>query len=428
MRVRRGRTVTVPGGRVRCRACRRDDLEPVLDLGSQPAASSFPGPAELSTAEPAWPLRAWVCRSCWLVQLDDDGPEEGADGSAVIPAWSGTMERHARDFAAAILARLETGGDQRPAGGWRIVETASHGNYLQGFFRERGAATVIAEGAPAWADAAAAAGLAVEREALLRTSVPAIEARLGGPAVAVVDYYLLAHLRDPGAFLSGVRAALDPGGIAVLEFDHVLPVLAERQFDAVRHGHFSYLSFVALRHALERAGLEAFDVEELPVYGGAVRAWLQPTPGPRPIAPAVAALLERERRAGLEAIETYRRYRPAVERTQRALMDFLEEAHRQGRLVAGYGAPSRGNTLLNSCGVDRRLLPFTVDRSPAKHGRFLPGSHIPIHGPERLLEARPDVVLILTWDLAEEVQAQLPEVRAWGGRFAVPIPELRLLL
>ena len=398
----------------------------MLDLGSQPAASSFLSSTELATPEPSWPLRAWVCRSCWLVQLDDDGPEEGADRHPALPAWSGTMARHARGFARATVARLEAAGLPGP-GDLRIVETASHGNYLQGFFRERGVSTLIAEGAPDWADAAEAEGLAVERLGLLPANVPALERRLGGGAAAVVDYYLLAHLRDPMAFLSGVRAALGSRGLAALEFDHVLPVLAERQFDAVRHGHFTYLSFVALRDALGRAGLEAFDVEELPVYGGAIRAWLQVAAGPRPVTGAVADLLAKERAAGLESPETYRTYHQAVERTRGALLDFLEEAHRRGRLVAGYGAPSRGNTLLNSCGIDRRLLPFTVDRSTAKQGRFLPGSHIPIHAPNRLFEERPDYVLILTWDLAGEVQAQLPEVRTWGGRFVVPIPGITVL-
>ncbi len=362
------------------------------------------------------------------MQLTDEGPEEQSDGPPALPDWAGTMGRHGRSFASATLGRLEAHGlargESRP---WRIVETASHGNYLQPFFRDLGASTLIAEGAPAWADAAVAAGLDVERRPLDPAAAPALADRLGGGADAMIDYYALAHLRQPDAFLAGVRAALRPGGIAALEFDHLLPVLEEGQFDAIRHGHFSYLSFLSLSAALRRVRLRAFDVEQLPVYGGAVRVWAEDAQARTPATPAVAALLARERTAGLDQPQSYAGYQRTVERIRVALRSFLETARSERRRVAAYGAPTRGNTLLNSCGVGSDLVAFTVDRSPSKQGRFLPGSHIPVLAPTALGEERPDYVLILTWDLADEVQAQLSEIREWGARFVVPIPELKVL-
>ncbi len=404
----------------RCRGCGAAGLSLVVDLGVQPAAACFPSAEELSQPEPAWPLRMWVCAACWLVQLGDDGPDEGDDATTAAPAWSDTIRRHAGSFAAEVLARLGT--LEQP----RIVEMASHGGYLQDAFRARGAATIIAEGGPARADAAAR-GLVVERLVLNAETAARLTTR-SGPADAVVDFYLLAHLRDPGALLAGIRALLAPEGIAAIEFDHLLHVIGQCQFDAIRHGHFSYLSLTALVGLLERAGLRVFDVEAFSVYGGAARAWVQDAvTGPRSVTSRVGAMLATEQREGLDRMETYRHYGSRVERAQRSLREFLEEARRDGRSVVGYGAPSRGTTLLNACGVTSDLLPFTVDRSVDKQGRFIPGVRVPVYAPDRLLEARPDYVLILTWDVADEIQEQLREVRCWGGRFVVPIPEARVL-
>ncbi|MDR3636182.1 MAG: class I SAM-dependent methyltransferase [Isosphaeraceae bacterium] len=310
----------------------------------------------------------------------------------------------------------------------RILEVASHGGYLQEAFRVNGAPTTIVEGSTSWADDARRRGLAVERTVLDAAAAPRLIERLGGRADAVLDFYLLAHLRDPGSLLLGIRRVLGADGFAVVEFDHLLPLIKQRQFDAIRHGHFSYFSLLAFRAALDRAGLEVFDVEKQPVYGGALRAWLRDARhGPQASTARVETLLAEERQAGLDRVETYLGFHEAVELTQQRLRGFLEQARRDGRLVVGYGAPSRCTTLLNSCGITSELLPFVVDRSPAKQGRSLPGSRIPIREPDALLRARPDIVLVLTWDLIDEVMAQLPEVRSWGGRFVVPIPEVSVL-
>lgn len=399
----------------------------VLDLGVQPAASTFLAPDELASAERTWPLRVLICTTCWLMQLED-GPQEGSGGMPIV-TWSGAMERHGRAYADALLERLDAGGtNANRLDAWRIVETASHGNYLQSLFGDLGISTLIAEASGEWAVAARAEGRRVERVAIAPGAGRWIERRLGGPADALVDYYLLAHLREPAAFLAGVAEVIGADGLAAIEFDHLLPVIEEGQFDAIRHGHFSYLSFLALESALQRVGLAAFDVEELDVYGGAIRAWVQDaSSSPRAVGRAVVDLRDREQRAGLRGADVYRRYRRSVERTLAALRGFLEEARGDGRLVAGYGAPSRGNTLLNSCGITPELLPFTVDRSPAKQGRLLPGSRIPIHPPSHLADVRPDFILVLAWDLVDEIRGQLPEVGAWGGRFVVPIPEVTVL-
>lgn len=388
----------------RCRGCGREPIEPVLDLGSLPSASGFLSADELDAEEPRWPLRAWICPACWLLQLDDEGPDEGEGGAPGLALTSETMRGHARDLVAEVLART---GSPSP----RIAETASHGNHLRPFFEVAG----VAAETVSWPD---------PRGGVVLPGVLGSGERVD----ALVDFFLLSHLREPGGFLDAVRRALAPTGFAVVVFEHVLPLVRDGRFDSLRHGHFSYLSLAALDGMARRAGLDVFDAYEIPAYGGSLVAWLQDAGDRRRRATErVARLRSREVAAGLCRLDTYRAWEARARRSRGGLVDFLAAARRAGRSVAAYGAPTRGNTLLNACGVTRDLVPFTVDRSPARQGTFLPGSHIPVLPPRHLIEARPDYVLILTWDLADEVQAALPEVRAWGGRFVTPIPEATVL-
>lgn len=401
-----------------CRSCGRQALVEVLDLGAQPEANAFP-PADSDPATDArFPLRVLVCTSCWLVQLDAAGPPEAALPGPPAYDLSPTMRDHAVAFAADALARSA-------AVGGRVVEMASHGGYLAPFLAERGIDSVVVEGTPAMAEAAAARGRRVLQQPFGRDAAGALLAD-GGPAVLILDNYLLAHVEDPDDFAAGLQLLLAPAGRAILEFDHLLPLVLDRRFDSIRHGHFSYLGLIAVSSLLERHGLAVLDAVLQPVYGGALRIVVGHAGEPG-IASGVAAVLNAERRAGLATMDAFRDFAEGVGKLRARLRAFLEERRARGELVVGYGAPSRGNTLLNSSGVTGELLRFTVDRSTLKHGRRLPGSGIPIHDPARIAEARPAFVLLLTWDIRDEVVAAMPEVASWGGRFVVPLPSFEIL-
>lgn len=409
-----------------CRSCGAHGLELMVDLGRIAVGSEFPATAALAIAAPAWPLRAWICPRCLLLQLDDTGPGE-AESDHLEPGYrSPSLERHVDSLVTAVLDRFGNRPDASSPRAPRILEVASHGGYVQEAFESRGVRTLIAEASAPRVTAARRLGRTVAGVGVDADGSDALVRAAGGSFDVIVDEFLLAHQREPVAFLAGVRGVLAPDGFAVLELAHVGPTIEQAQFDSLRHGHFSYFSLHALEVALHRAGLEAFDIEQIPLYGGSLRVWVQAgTPGGRPVTPAVAVWRAAEEQAGLERTETFVACAGAVERARRGLRGYLKRCRSDGTAVVGYGAPSRATTLLGASGITPDLLPFTVDRSPSKQGRFVPGSAIPIRPPEELVRARPDVVLVLTWDIAGEVVAQLPEVRAWGGRFVVPIPDLR---
>jgi C-methyltransferase-like protein/putative zinc binding protein/methyltransferase family protein len=403
-----------------CRSCGRAALVEVLDLGEQPEANSFPPAATDAAADPRWPLGVRVCTSCWLVQLAEGGPPETALPGPPAHDLSSTMRAHAERFVADVLARIPW--EAAP----RVVEMASHGGHLAPFFRTHGVQSVVVEGTPALAAAAAARGLRVVDRPFGRVAAEAIVAD-GGPADLVVDNYLLAHIEDPNDVAAGLRLLIRPdGGRAVLEFDHLLPLARDRRFDSIRHGHYSYLGLLAVTDLLGRHGLDVVDAVMQPVYGGALRIVVAHAGEATP-AGGVGAILDAERAAGLDRVEAYEQFAAGVGDLRAELRAFLDARRDRGESVAGYGAPSRGNTLLNTVGVTSELLPFTVDRSPLKQGARLPGSGIPIHEPARLLEARPAYVLILSWDVRDEVISSLPEVEGWGGRFVVPLPTFEVL-
>ncbi len=401
---------------VACRSCGAEPLEVVLDLGAQVPANTFPASPDDPEASERFPLRLGRCPACGLAQLADDGPAEAVPPGALAPSQSATLRAHQEAFAAEVVERLGLG-----AGG-RVFETASHGGYLIRAFAALGVTTCLLESSGALASEARRLGIDAEHVGLDAGSAAEL-VRRRGPADAIVDSYLLAHVPELDRHIAGLAALLGPDGTLVAELDHLLPTVEGLQFDAIRHGHFTYLSLTSLGAALARHGLAVADVSLQPVYGGALRAWIRRSgPDVHPT-PAVAALLDRERAAGLGTAAAYARFADGVEAACREVATFLRGARGAGRTVVGYGAPSRGNTLLQSAGIGPGLLPFTVDRSPAKHGRYMAGTGIPIRPPEALREARPDAVLLLTWDIADEVMAQLPDVPAW----AVPIPRLRIL-
>lgn len=364
-----------------CRSCHARLVERVLDLGQQPASDAFPladDPAE----DARWPLAAWLCTACHLVQLGGDPAPLPELPRAVESA---TQRLHAANQATRVVGLLGL----RP--GARVAEFDSHHG-------------------GSWEPHLLAAGL--------------VRAAPHDPVDLVVDVHAIAHEDDLEAALAERAKRLGPGGRLVLEFHHLLPLVSAGQFDTVRHGHPLYLSLLALDPALARHGLQVLAVEATAAYGGSlvVVAAVDGSPDAQ-----VAALRATERESGLADPDRLRGLQQRAERTGRTLRAWLEQAQTEGRRVLGYGAPSKAAVLLTWSGIGPDLLPFTVDLSPAKHGRRIPGARIPIRSPEELLAERPDHVLILTWDIAEEVRHQLSEVEIWGGSFVVPVPEPRTL-
>ena len=404
-----------------CRFCGSPVHDTFADLGSSPLANSYLSAAQCSAGEVYYPLHARVCARCFLVQLEEfEAPDDIFSDYAYFSSYSDSWLRHARDYTALMIERFGLGAESR------VVEIASNDGYLLQYFAERGVPVLGIEPAANIAAAAEAKGIRSRVEFFGTESARRLVAD-GESADLLLGNNVLAHVPDLNDFVEGMRIALKPAGILTMEFPHLLRLIAENQFDTIYHEHFSYLSFLTVEQVFAAHGLTLFDVEELPTHGGSLRIYGRHADAPAPaVSPRVSRLREDERRAGLDRVETYAAFGERVRETKRRLLDFLIQAKDAGRTIVGYGAPAKGNTLLNYCGVRTDFLDYTVDRSPHKQGRFLPGTHIPILGPERIRETRPDFVLILPWNLREEIIAQMSFIGEWGGRFVTPIPEPRV--
>ncbi|KAB2966702.1 MAG: class I SAM-dependent methyltransferase [Thermoanaerobaculia bacterium] len=406
---------------MRCRACAAPLERVFVDLGSSPLANSYLEPARIAAAEPFYPLTVYVCERCWLCQLPEAAsPAEIFGDYAYFSSYSTSWLEHARRYVEAMIARF--GLDRSH----QVVEIASNDGYLLRWFRERGVPVLGVEPAANVAAAARELGIPTEVRFFGLETARDLVAR-GHAADLALGNNVLAHVPDLDDFVAGVAALLKPGGLATFEFPHLVRLVAENQFDTIYHEHFSYFSLVAVERVVAARGLELFDVEELPTHGGSLRIYLQRRGAGRPVSPAVAELAARERALGVETSGYYESFAEQVRETKRGLLEFLIRARREGKRVVGYGAPAKGNTLLNYCGVRTDFLDFTVDRSPHKQGRYLPGTRIPILAPEAIFEAKPDYVLILPWNLRDEIAGQMAAVRAWGGRFVVAIPRVEVL-
>ncbi len=404
-----------------CRFCGEELTETFCDLGASPPANRFLRPEDLGAAEPTFPLHARVCGECFLVQLEQfQSPGEIFGDYAYFSSYSRTWLDHAAAFAEAATARFGLGPNSR------VVEIASNDGYLLQYFRERGVPVLGIEPAANVAAVAEAKGIPSLKRFFGRALARELVAE-GRRADLLIGNNVLAHVPDLNDFVAGLRDLLADDGILSMEFPHLLRLIEETQFDTIYHEHFSYFSFLTARRVFAAHGIRLFDVEELPTHGGSLRIFGCRAERPRPVTPAVAELAARERAAGLEEIETYRGFEPRVRRVKRRLLSFLIQARDAGRTVVGYGAPAKGNTLLNYCGIGRDFIDYTVDRSPHKQGLHLPGTRIPVHAPERIAETRPDYVLILPWNLRDEIRREAAFIAEWGGRFVVPIPEARIV-
>lgn len=404
-----------------CRACTAPLVESVVDLGAQPLANAMIAAQAADRMEPTYPLHAYVCSACRLMQIVDyETPEAIFSDYTYFSSFSDTWLDHARRYSAAMIDRFGLG----PAA--RVVEVASNDGYMLRWFADAGIPVLGIE--PAANVAEVARGKGIPTEALFFGRDTALRLREAGQAADLMAANnVLAHVPDINDFVAGFAVLLKPHGVATFEFPHVLNLIEQVQFDTIYHEHFSYLSLGVVAGLLHRHGLEVFDVEEWPTHGGSLRVFARRPGGPGGApSPAVAALLAREAGAGLDGPEAYRRFGRRVVDVKANLLEFLVGAHRAGRSVVGYGAPAKGNTLLNFCGVGPEFVAYTVDRSPHKQGRLLPGSRIPVHAPERIAQTRPDYVLILPWNLRDEIVDQMSGIRAWGGRFVVPLPQVEV--
>jgi len=405
----------------RCRICGSDLRHIFVDLGVSPLCESFLAASECNRMEPFYPLCVYVCGRCFLVQLEEYvAPSEIFSQYAYFSSYSESWLRHARSYVGMAVERFALGRESQ------VIEIASNDGYLLQYFVEKGIPVLGIEPAANVAEAAVGKGVPTEVRffdaELARELVGA-----GLRADLLIGNNVLAQVPDLRGFVRGMKVVLGPGGAITLEFPHLLRLMRENQFDTIYHEHFSYFSLIALDPFFRSEGLLIFDVEELPTHGGSLRIFVRQSEGDsKPVGDRVARLLGAEREAGLDRLETYSAFSEQVKETKRRLLEFLIRAKRSGSRVAGYGAPGKGNTLLNYCGIRTDFLDFTVDRNPYKQGRFTPGTRIPILAPEKLREAKPDYVLILPWNLKDEVMEQESHIREWGGRFVVPIPEVKV--
>ena len=403
----------------RCRFCGTSFRHRVVDLGMSPLCESFLRADQLNEMEPFYPLNVWVCEQCFLVQLEEyvTGEEIFSD-YAYFSSFSDTWVSHARRYVDQMIDRL------RLTTGSRVVEIASNDGYLLQFFVQRGIPALGIEPAANVAKVAESKGVpTIVRFFGVDTARDLLAA--GHEADLILGNNVLAQVPDLNDFVAGLKILLAPSGVVTIEFPHLLRTIDGNQFDQVYHEHFSYFSLYAVERIFAAHGLPIFDVEELPTHGGSLRIYARHSEDTtKELTDRLVDLRAREADAGVATLGYYKDFEARVRETKRKLLKFLIEAKQADKKVVGYGAPGKGNTLLNYCGIRTDLLDFTVDRSPHKQGKFLPGTHIPILPPERLWEAQPDYVLILPWNLRNEIMEQLAGIREWGGRFVVPIPEV----
>ncbi len=404
-----------------CRLCDANVTQTFVDLGMSPLCESYVPADKLDSAEVFYPLHVRICGSCLLVQLPAYVPGEDIFSDyAYFSSYSDSWVEHARRYAHAMIEQLSLGADSL------VTEVASNDGYLLQHFHAAGIPVVGVEPAANVAAAARARGIRTEVRFLGPDTGREIAERYG-QADLVAANNVFAHVPDIRGFASGLRALVKDTGTVTLEFPHLLRLIERRQYDTIYHEHFSYLSLLTSSRALGVAGLRVVDVDELETHGGSLRVYARPTEAAGEPTGRVKDVLDAEEAAGLHTVAGHAGFARQVLKIKSDLLTFLLGAAADGRSVAGYGAPGKGNTLLNHCGIRSDLLAYTVDRSTVKQGKFLPGTHIPVYAPGRLAETKPDYVLVLPWNLRTEIMQQLEYVREWGGRLVFPIPELNVI-
>jgi SAM-dependent methyltransferase len=411
---------SVAGPGLTCRFCGSELRHSFADLGSSPLANAFLRPEDLSRPERFYPLHAYVCGECFLVQLAEfEPPEEIFSDYVYFSSYSDSWVEHARRYVDHAVERFRL----HPSSS--VVEIASNDGYLLQFFKARGIPVLGVEPAANVAAAARERGIPTLVKFFGRPTAEEL-LRDGVRPDLVVANNVLAHVPALNDFVAGIAALLAPGGVATLEFHHLLPLIEDCEFDTIYHEHFSYFSLHSVERVFGAHGLHVFDVDVLPTHGGSLRIYARTAEADDGAGPGVLKVREAEREARLSQIETYSRFEERVRAAKRGLLDFLIAAKRKGRSVVAYGAAAKGNTLLNYCGIRSDFVDYVVDRSPHKQGLFLPGTHLPVLHPDRLVDTKPDYLLILPWNLKDEIIEQMAAVRAFGCRFVTPIPTVQV--
>lgn len=405
----------------RCRYCGKPLEHTFVDLGVSPLANSYLKPEQLHQMEPYYPLCVYVCDSCYLVQLPEfQSPEHIFSDYAYFSSYSESWLRHAREYTDLMIDRFGFGPHNQ------VVEIASNDGYLLQYFKERGIPVLGIEPAKNVARAAHEAGIPTLIKFFGTQTAKELSSE-GKYADLLIGNNVLAHVPAINDFVKGMKIILSPRGIITMEFPHLMRLIEENQFDTIYHEHFSYFSFMSVTAIFAAHGLVIFDVEELPTHGGSLRIYAcHAEDTSKPASRSVADLKSRENALGFARLEYYSSFSEKVKETKRKILAFLISAKRERKSIVGYGAPAKGNTLLNYCGIRSDFVDYTVDRSPHKQGHFLPGTHIPIYAPEKVKETKPDYLFILPWNLKEEIMEQMSHIRDWGGQFVVLIPDVKV--
>ncbi len=405
---------------MKCRHCGTELNHTFIDLGSSPPSNSYLTDETMRGPEKWYPLRVLVCDQCWLVQTEDFvGAEEMfSEEYAYFSSYSSTWVKHAREYVDTMVGRFDFGSESN------VVEIAANDGYLLQFFKEKTIPCYGIEPTHSTAQAAREKGIEIIEE-FFGVAVAEKLAASGRQADLMIANNVLAHVPDINDFVKGFNILLKPDGIATFEFPHILNLIEQNQFDTIYHEHYSYLSLVAVRAIFENNGLVVFDVEEIPTHGGSLRVYAQCSDtGKQPVSVNIKELLDKEKQAGLSSIEFYIGFQQKAEKIKYDLLTFLMNAKSQKKKVVAYGAAAKGNTMLNYAGVHSDLLGYVVDKNPMKQGKYMPGSRIPIVEEDRLKQDRPDYVLILPWNLSEEITAQLEYINEWGGEVVTAVPKL----
>jgi SAM-dependent methyltransferase len=405
-----------------CRFCATPLRYTFVDLGMSPLANTYVTAAQLQHMEPFYPLHVYVCERCFLVQLEEfASPAHLFSDYAYFASYSESWLHHARNYVEMAIVRFGLATLRQ------VVEIGSNDGYLLQYFVAKGVPVLGIEPAANVAETAIQKGIPT-RVAFFGDELARQLAAEGVQADLIVANNVLAHVPTLNDFVRGLKRLLKPHGVITLEFPHLLCLMAEGQFDTIYHEHFSYFSLRTVEQVFASSGLRLFDVDELPTHGGSLRIYVGHVEAAgHTSSPRVTAVKTREQGAGLTRLESYLDYSERVKATKRQLLSWLIATKHAGKRIVGYGAAAKGNTLLNYCGIREDFLDYVVDRSPHKQGCFLPGTHLPIHHPDKVKETRPDYLLILPWNLVPEITTQMAHIRDWGGQFVVPIPEARVL-
>jgi C-methyltransferase C-terminal domain/Putative zinc binding domain/Methyltransferase domain len=405
-----------------CRFCDTPLEHTFVDLGMSPLCESFLLRDQLNQMEPFYPLKVYVCSNCFLVQLQEYvSPENIFTEYAYFSSYSDSWLQHARNYTELMMERFKLNSKLQ------VIELASNDGYLLQYFLEKGIPVLGIEPAKNVAKVAIEKGIPTITE-FFGVKLARKMVQEGKKADLLLGNNVLAQVPDINDFVGGMKIVLKPQGVITIEFPHLMRLIEGNQFDTIYHEHFSYFSFIAAEKIFARHGITLFDVEELQTHGGSIRVYGRHAEDvSKPLTGRASEVKERELRAGYGRMETYSTFAKKVEETKRQLLQILVEVKNQGKKIVGYGAPGKGNTLLNYCGIRSDFLDYTVDRNPYKHGRFTPGTHIEIFPPDRIQRDRPDYLFILPWNLRDEIIRQMAFIREWGGKFIVPIPEATIL-